>query len=121
MQVKVNSNLVSTFNFAAIATPTLADGKFFNGNVPLTSPEVVVELNYNNAGNPTSHGYLDYISIEATRGLAFEGDQFIFKNNQVANAPGIVEYSMTNASAVSETWDITNKYDVTIDILHFTN
>ena len=79
----------------------------------LSSPEVVVNLNYNNSGNPTSHGYLDYISIEATRGLIFEGEQFVFKNNQVANTPGIVEYSMTKAASVSEIWDISNKYDVT--------
>ncbi|WP_027127042.1 type IX secretion system sortase PorU [Gelidibacter mesophilus] len=112
MEVKVNSNVVANFNFAPISSPVLADGKFFNNKVTLTSPEVVVNLNYNNSGNPTAHGYLDYISIEATRGLSFEGEQFIFKNNKVANTPGIVEYNLTNASSVSEIWDISNKYEV---------
>lgn len=113
MEVKVNSNVVANFAFSPIGSPVLADGKFFNNNVLLSSPNVVVNLNYNNSGNPTSHGYLDYISIEATRGLVFEGNQFMFKNNQVANTPGIVEYSLSNAASVSEIWDITNKYDVT--------
>lgn len=113
MEIKINGNLASTFRFTPIGTPVLADGKSFNNNVTLTSPDVDVTLIYNNSGNPTSHGYLDYISIEATRALAFEGEQFIFKNNQVANTPGIVEYSMTNASGVSEIWDISNLYDVT--------
>src|SRR5690606_21518610 len=81
--------------------------------ITATSSEIVVTLNYNNNGNPSSQGYLDYISVEATRGLAFEGDQFIFKNNQVTSTPGIAEYSLTNAANVSEIWDITNKYDVT--------
>ncbi|MBA6154513.1 type IX secretion system sortase PorU [Gelidibacter maritimus] len=113
MEVKVNSNVVANFAFTPIGSPILADGKFFNNEVMLTSPDVVVNLNYNNSGNPTSHGYLDYIAIEATRGLVFEGEQFVFKNNQVANTPGIVEYSMSNAASVSEIWDISNKYDVT--------
>ncbi|RXJ44465.1 type IX secretion system sortase PorU [Gelidibacter gilvus] len=113
MAVKVNANVVANFAFSPISSPILADGKFFNNNVMLTTPSVVVNLNYNNSGNPTSHGYLDYISIEATRGLIFEGEQFIFKNNQVANTPGIVEYSLSNAASVSEIWDISNKYEVT--------
>lgn len=113
MAVKVNSNVVANFSFSPISSPILADGKFFDSNVMLNTPKVVVHLNYNNSGNPTSHGYLDYISIEATRGLIFEGEQFIFKNRQVANTPGIVEYSLSNAASVSEIWDITNKYDVT--------
>ena len=118
MEVKVNSNVVANFSFAPISSPILADGKFFNNNnVMLNSPDVTVSLSYNNSGNPTAHGYLDYISIEATRRLAFEGKQFVFKNNKVASTPGIVEYSMTNASAVSQIWDISDKYEVT----HVTN
>ncbi|MEO8774099.1 MAG: type IX secretion system sortase PorU [Gelidibacter sp.] len=114
MSVKVNSTVVANFGFAPINSPILADGKFFNStNVMLNSPDVTVHLNYDNSGNPTAHGYLDYISIEATRGLVFEGKQFIFKNNKVATIPGIVEYTMTNASLISEIWDISNKYDVT--------
>ena len=112
MEVKVNSNVVANFGFSPISSPVLADGKFFNNDVMLSSSTVIVNLKYNNSGNPTSHGYLDYISIEATRGLVFEGKQFIFKNNRVATKPGIVEYSMTNAATVSEIWDISNKYDV---------
>ena len=112
MEVKVNADVVANFRFSGIDSPVLADGKFFNNNVLLNSPEVVVKLTYDNSGNPTSHGYLDYISIEATRGLAFEGKQFSFKNNKVSNTPGIVEYSLAQAATVSEIWDITDKYDV---------
>lgn len=113
MEVKVNSNVVANFVFTPISSPVLADGRSFDNTVLLNSPNVTVNLNYNNSGNPTAHGYLDYISIEATRGLIFEGEQFIFKNNKVANTPGIVEYSMANAAQVSEIWDISDKYNVT--------
>lgn len=112
MSVTINGTNVDNFSFQAISDPTYASGDFLNNNITLNSPDVTVDLAYNNNGNPSSHGYLDYIAIEATRGLAFEGSQFIFKNKAVVNTPGIAEYSMTNASSVTEIWDITNKYDV---------
>ncbi len=112
MGVRVNGNLVDTFTFSAIASPVLATGDSYSGNVAVQSPTITVALNYNNNGAPSAQGYLDYISVEATRALAFEGKQLLFKNNQVVTAPGIVEYSLVNASNVPEIWDITDKYNV---------
>jgi hypothetical protein len=73
---------------------------------------VEVKLVYNNSGNPSTNGYLDFISIEATRGLAFAGNQFVFKNDEVALNPGVVQYTLSNAINVQEVWDITDKYNV---------
>lgn len=112
MEIKINDAVVSHLNFAPIGMPVLADGKSYNSNVSLNAPEVNVMLTYNNSGNPTAHGYLDYISIEATRALTFTGKQFVFKNKAVSNTPGIVGYTVSNASGLSEIWDITDKYNV---------
>ncbi len=112
MGVKVNGSVVSTLSLPPFANTTLASGNAYNGDVTLVSPEVTVTLTYNNNGNPASLAYLDYVSVEATRALKFEGNQFFFKNNSVATSSGVVEYQMTNAALVSEVWDITNKYDV---------
>lgn len=113
MDVKLNGTLITSLNLAAFAGNNLATGNSFSGDRPLTSEEATVTLTYNNNGNPSSLAYLDFVSIEATRLLKFEGDQFFFKNNSVATSSGIAEFSMTNAASVSEIWDITNKYDVT--------
>jgi len=112
MEVKINSAIVSNLNFSAVNDTNLAFGSFYNNLVTLPSSEITISLNYNNNGNPSSLGYLDFISVEATRGLSFEGNQFIFKNNSVANSSGVVEYTVSNASSVSEVWDITDKYNV---------
>nr|WP_321233646.1 type IX secretion system sortase PorU [uncultured Psychroserpens sp.] len=112
MQVVLNGNLISTLNFTGIDDPILASGNIFDGSVNLTSPDVTFDLIYNNNGNPSSTGYLDYISIEATRGLRFEGTQLRFKNNDVALNPGIAEYAIDNAVNIQEVWDITDKYNV---------
>ena len=113
MQLKVNGNVLDNFSFNAIDDPILAYGDSFIGSVPVSSGTISVELNYNNNGNPSSVGYLDYISIEATRALTHTGNQFLFKNNGVATASGIGQYNISNASTVTQVWDVTDNYNVT--------
>jgi hypothetical protein len=113
MEIKVNNTTVSNLNFNPVNQTTLAFGSAYNNNVSVTSSEIVIDLNYNNNGNPSSLGYLDYISIEATRALTFEGHQLCFKNRNVSNTSGVVEYTLSNSNKVSEIWDITDKYNVT--------
>ncbi|MBN4084868.1 type IX secretion system sortase PorU, partial [Flavobacteriaceae bacterium AH-315-B10] len=113
MELKVNGNTIDNFTFNAINDPILAYGDFFNGSVPISSGTISVNLNYNNNGNPSSVGYLDYISIEATRALTHTGNQFLFKNNDVQLASGIGQYNISNASTISEVWDVTDQYNVT--------
>ncbi len=113
MELKVNGNTIDNFTFNAIDDPILAYGDFFIGNVPISSGTISVELNYNNNGNPSSVGYLDYISIEATRSLTHTGNQFLFKNNNVPLLSGIGQYNISNASAITQVWDVTDKYNVT--------
>ncbi|MGJ8592555.1 MAG: type IX secretion system sortase PorU [Aquaticitalea sp.] len=113
MDVKLNGSAVANLALPAFANTYLATGNNFNGNVSLSSPEAVVTLNYSNNGNPASLAYLDYVSIEATRALRYEGAQFFFKNTSVATASGVVQYNIDNSGSVSEIWDITDKYDVT--------
>jgi hypothetical protein len=113
MQLNVNGVNVDNFSFQAIDDPILATQDQYAGNFNVSSSQVLINLNYNNNGNPSSVGYLDYISIEATRNLIHTGDQFIFKKNSVATESGIGEYTITNASDVSEVWDITDTYNIT--------
>jgi len=112
MQLKMNGNVLDNFSFNAIDDPILAYGDSFIGSVPVSSGSISVELDYNNNGNPSSVGYLDYISIEAARALTHNGNQFLFKNNSVATASGIGQYDISNASTINQVWDITDKYNV---------
>ncbi|WP_460219807.1 type IX secretion system sortase PorU [Psychroserpens sp. MEBiC05023] len=113
MQIVLNGTLVSTLGFSAIDDPILASGNIYSENVLLSSPEVTIDLISNNNGNPSGSTYLDYISIEATRSLIFEGTQLRFKNKDVALSSGVVKYNLENATNVQEVWDITDKYNVT--------
>jgi len=113
MQVIVNGNLVNTIGFFLTEDPILGYPSSYQNEISLAAPDVTVDLVFNNNGIPSAFGYLDYISIEATRSLIFEGTQLVFKNNEVALSPGIAQYTIGNANNVQEVWDITDKYNVT--------
>jgi len=113
MRLRVNGTDVDNFTFPAINDPILATQDFFNGDINVTSGNISVNLTYNNNGNPASEGYLDYISIEATRSLTGVNEQFLFKNNDVALMSGIGQYNISNASNITEIWDVTDKYNIT--------
>ncbi len=112
MSVGVNGNNVATLSIAAASAPIVANGASYSGNITVGSPTITVNLNFDNSGNPSAQGYLDYISIEATRALNFLGEQFQFKNNSVALTSGIGQYTITNATGMSEVWDVTDIYNV---------
>ena len=129
MQVKLNGTVIDVngieagndFQFQVVDSPTLAIlvEVLMETFLWLSSPDVTFNLNYDNNGNPSSSAYLDYISIEATRALTFEGDQFIFKNDEVATVSEVAEYTISNASSISQVWDITDKYNVKSDCSKF--
>ncbi|WP_299555711.1 type IX secretion system sortase PorU [Seonamhaeicola sp.] len=112
MDVTVNGNTVSTLSIGAASSSSLAREAIYFGSVNVSSSNIQVGLNYNNQGNPSALAYLDYISIEGERGLRFDGNQFQFKNNNVASVSGVGQYNISNASGISEIWDVTDIYNV---------
>ncbi|WP_445737652.1 type IX secretion system sortase PorU [Mariniflexile sp.] len=112
MQLSVNGTAVSTLSMSGASTPSLASESSYSNNVSVNASKITVGLNFDNKGNPSALGYLDYISITATRALNFNKKQFQFKNNAVASASGIGQYTIANASQVSEIWDVTDIYNV---------
>ncbi|WP_417238021.1 type IX secretion system sortase PorU [Bizionia sp.] len=112
MDLKVNATSVANLTIPAVTETTLVSESVFNGNVNVSNANIAITLDYNNGGNPSALGYLDYISLEATRELKFAGGQFVFYNRAVAGASGIGQYNLTNATQVNEVWDITDIYNI---------
>lgn len=115
MVVSVNGQPATTLNFPLIApgSAVLASGNSFTGSINPTSDNINVNVVYNNNGIPTAAGYIDYISIQATRALTYTGEQLFFTKNSVASTGGIVEYQLNNSQNVSEVWDISDRFNVT--------
>ena len=112
MEVGVNGSSIINLTLPGADDPNFATENSYVADINVTSPNIAVNLNYNNQGNPSASGYLDYISIEATRALNFSGNQMVFKNNEVATMDGVGQYTLTNSQLVSEVWDISDLYNV---------
>ncbi|WP_298495130.1 type IX secretion system sortase PorU [uncultured Algibacter sp.] len=112
MRVNVNGVDVSTLSISGVTTPNLANGASYIGDLNVNSSTIKVGLDFDNLGNPSIVGYLDFIAIEGTRRLNFNGNQFLFKNKAVASASGIAQYTIENASSLVEVWDVSDIYNV---------
>ncbi len=107
LAVSVNSTTVDPLTFNPINDPTLLSVDSFVSDIPVSGGTVSLDLAYNNSGNPSSIGYLDYIRVEATRNLVGTGQSLIFKNKEVGTQSGIGEYEISNAAGFSQVWDVT--------------
>ncbi|MBU3823069.1 type IX secretion system sortase PorU [Flavobacteriaceae bacterium XHP0103] len=112
LNISVNGSGVGTVTIGGATHPSLATDVSYIGNVNVNSSNVSVNLNFDNQGNPSGVGYLDYVSVKATRSLSFQNKQFQFENRAVATASGVGQYNVSNASQISEIWDVTDKYNV---------
>jgi hypothetical protein len=108
MSVSVNTNQIDNFNFQSINDPILARQDYYDDELSVSGDNIIINLDYNNNGNPSSYAYLDYISIEATCDLSFNNSQLLFSNKEVENLNGIGKYQISNSNSISEVWDITD-------------
>jgi hypothetical protein len=108
MSIEVNGQNQETLQFATINSTTLASPRSYSGQVNASSETVNVTLKFNNAGNPQSNAFLDYISVNALRQLTGGNTQLNFRFDEAALLSGIGEYQFANASQYSQIWDVTN-------------
>lgn len=94
MQLTVNGASISNLSIAGASSANLANEASYSNNVNVTASKITVGLNFDNQGNPSALGYLDYISISATRALNFNKKQFQFNNTAVTSASGIGQYTI---------------------------
>ncbi|MFV8341328.1 type IX secretion system sortase PorU [Flavobacterium sp. XS2P39] len=87
---------------------------FLPNNTSFSSAEnVKIKLTYNNNGVPGSKGYLDNIRLIAKRKLQGYGKQFHFQYDLSNSSLGIASYTLSNSSAISQVWDVTDLHNVT--------
>ncbi|WP_445710099.1 type IX secretion system sortase PorU [Flavobacterium sp.] len=110
--VKVGTQMLGNVGFSSAGS---GNEGFENGlvaNVNVVSSPVTVSLNYNNGGIPASNGYLDYIILNAKCNLQGYGKQFSFFNNDALINIGVGQYDISNATSISQVWDVTDIYNV---------
>lgn len=95
---------------------TSASIKIHSDNFAAPSENITVNLSYNNMGNPASNAFVDYIALNALRHLTAYGKQMIFRYDAAAELEGIGQYILSNATQISQIWDVTDPHNVTTKI-----
>ncbi|WP_378178096.1 type IX secretion system sortase PorU [Aquimarina sp. SS2-1] len=108
LNVVANGNQVGILSFAQISGTSLGSPRELTQNITSNSDDITISLNYNNNGNPSAIGYLDFISLKGTRALTGTGSQMQFYFEDAASTSGIGQYNLTNAGTISQVWDVTN-------------
>ncbi len=110
MAVTINGTGVDPLIFQGLSGQQVLNTDEYIAEIPASTGNTTmkIDLVYNNGGNPSSIGYLDYIGIEALRSLSGVNGQLAFKHNDVATSSGTAEYQIGNAAQFSQVWDVTN-------------
>lgn len=125
LNIAANNQNVGSINFPATSSASgsnLAELQGFPRTTfsgpPVFEPipasdKLTIKLTYDNRGIPSANAYLDYIILKAKRNLQGYGKQFIFQYNDAATITGVAQYQISNASGISQVWDVTDLYNVT--------
>ncbi|MBP6091068.1 MAG: type IX secretion system sortase PorU [Crocinitomicaceae bacterium] len=106
ISTSVNGTIISSSNvpitsYDYIFSEVSAQYTAQNSTLPLT-------INFTRS-NPSSLLYLDRIFINARRQLKLTGNQMNFRDLQSVGMGNVAEFSLTNTTATSFVWDITNR------------
>lgn len=112
--IAVNGASVGGIAIGAVNGGTFARDGTLVVDLPVSTPDVSVTLTYNNAGNPASQGYLDFISLTVPRNLTGTGAPMNFQKNTTVTGAGIAEYVLSDASNYSEIWEVTDPTNIGI-------
>lgn len=113
MAVTINGTSLNPLTYPRLGRGVLIRTQDIHTDIPAGGETVNIDLVYNNAGNPSSVAYLDYVSVEAFRQLKGVDGQLAFRNKNTASWTGVGEYQIENASQFSEVWDVTDPYFIT--------
>lgn len=113
--VSANGQNIGNISFNSLVASS--DVRYYPVKLPSNSTftgadNIKIKLTYNNNGVPGSKGYLDYINLIAKRKLQGTGKQFKFQYDLAGSTSGIVNYTISNASGISQIWDVTDLYNV---------
>ena len=114
--VIANGNTAGTISFPALNSNS--ETEFILGFLPNNSnftgaENIKIKLKYNNNGVPGSKGFLDNIRLIAKRKLQGYGKQFHFQYDQSVSNLGIANYEISNATGITQIWDITETDNIT--------
>jgi len=108
-----NSGEIMTANISGIPSSANSYARPYIGNTTFlpVSDEIDIRINYQkNVSN--SVGWLNYLELNAIRGLVFSGDQMSFRDPQSVSPGTIAEFTLGNAGQDVSIWHVSDPTDV---------
>jgi len=110
--LKYTSQEIGFVSLSSITDTQIAQANQLNSSFLANSENFDLEIVYDDFGNPSAKGYLDYIEINATKNLIARDKQFRFRNNLVNTQNTNFTFSIENASNIYKIWDVTDHLNV---------
>nr|WP_196890479.1 type IX secretion system sortase PorU [Aureivirga marina] len=107
-RIYANNENIFNLSFGTITSSTLASEETNSRTITASGNAVSVNIDYNNNGNPSARGYLDYIEIYGKKKLISTNKQFSFRSFEAKNTNGVVTFQIQNATNLTSVWDVTN-------------
>ncbi len=110
LSITINGGNTFTINFQKINFSSLTQGVAIEKSQTFTnsSENIAVSLNYNNNGNPSAKGYLDYIEVLGKKQLKTTGKQFSFRSFEQEDSADVVEFQLQNTINIFQIWDVSD-------------
>lgn len=110
-QLYVNGSLSKTFNITSTTNSSQYAFAYPTGGIvteTMTGNAVAVKLKHVGVAGTTSIGYVNYVSVNAWRSLAFSGSELLFRNPAAWDASKVYHYQLSGATAATQVWDVTD-------------
>ncbi len=106
-ETEIGSRSISTINSSDHLSYFAREG-VINTDFTPTDDDVNITLIYNHNNATTPIGYMDYITINATRNLQIEDDELLFRYVNPDQTEESIKFNIENASGSIVVWDVTN-------------
>jgi hypothetical protein len=116
--VSTTSNSVTSGTGSLASTATKVN---VSATVNTSNPSVGININFNKAANSIdAQGYLDFINVNATRDLSYNGTQLHFRDSNNVGDNSLTQFELQNSNGLHMIWDITDyvspkKIEYTVD------
>lgn len=88
---------------------TLVQNRYFLSNL---SSNFNIRLAFDRNGDFNTKGWLDYLQINATSTLRYNGQPLYFRSIASVGAGSVAKFEIQNMNAAVEIWDVTNPFNV---------
>ena len=109
-QLYADNKLLKSFNITSTTSSSQSAFAYTaSGTVttPMSGNTIEVKLKHIGVAGTTSLGYVNYVSINAWRSLAFVGPEMSFRNPLTYDASKVYRYQLTGATSATQVWDVT--------------